>query len=120
MSSSFTIYEAGTSLDWDGDTKVSLYIFDTKDIIFVGYLAILVLEVTKRQSCLMPRLVCPILILNIVSVSRFFLLGKVFGLVRLRTSFILSSQSWEIGCPPTGGAGRMKLSCVVPALGILI
>ena len=26
----------------------------------------------------------------------------------------LSSQSWEIGSPPTGGAGRMKLSCVVP------
>ena len=26
-----------------------------------------------------------------------------------------SSQSWEIGSPPTGGAGRMKLSCVVPA-----
>ena len=25
------------------------------------------------------------------------------------------SQSWESGSPPTGGAGRMKLSCVVPA-----
>ena len=42
-------------------------------------------------------------------------LGKMIGMVRLRTSFILSSQSWEIGSPPTGGAGRMKLSCVVPA-----
>ena len=30
-------------------------------------------------------------------------------------SFILSSQSWEIGSPPTGGAGRTKLSCVVPS-----
>ena len=28
---------------------------------------------------------------------------------------ILSSQSWEIGSPPTGSAGRMKMSCVVPA-----
>ena len=27
----------------------------------------------------------------------------------------LSSRSWEIGSPPTGGAGRIKLSCVVPA-----
>ena len=25
-----------------------------------------------------------------------------------------SSQTWEIGSPPTGGAGRMKLSCVMP------
>ena len=41
-------------------------------------------------------------------------------MVRLITSFILSSQSWEIGSPPTGGAGRMKLSCVVPASVILI
>ena len=27
--------------------------------------------------------------------------------VRLRTSFILSSRSWEIGSPHTGGAGRI-------------
>ena len=37
-----------------------------------------------------------------------------------KTSFILSSRSWEIGSPPTGGAGRMKLSCVVSASAILI
>ena len=42
-------------------------------------------------------------------------LGNMIGMVQLRRSFILSSQSWEIGSPPTGGAGRMKLSCVVPA-----
>ena len=24
-------------------------------------------------------------------------------------------KAWKIGSPPTGGAGRMKLSCVVPA-----
>ena len=35
-------------------------------------------------------------------------------MVWFRTSFILSSQSWGI-CSPTGGARRMKLSCVVPA-----
>ena len=50
----------------------------------------------------------PIMILNIVSTSISFPLGKMTGMVRSRTSFILSSQSWEIGSPPTGGAGRMK------------
>ena len=57
-----------------------------KTLFLVGCLAILVLEVTKRQtllpsmheSCLMPRLAYPILILNIVSA-------------------ILSSQSRDIG-----------------------
>ena len=29
--------------------------------------------------------------------------------------FILPSQSWEIGRPPTGNAGRVKLSCVAHA-----
>ena len=56
----------------------------------------------------MPWLVCPILILNIVSASRPILypLVKVIGMVGLRTSFILSSRSWEIGSPTTGGAGH--------------
>ena len=59
----------------------------------------------------MPRLVCPILILNIVSTSIFSPLGKVIGVVRLQTSFILSSWSWDSS--PTGCAGRIKLSSVV-------
>ena len=42
-------------------------------------------------------------------------LGKMIGLVWSPTSFILSSRSWESSSPPTGGAGRMKLSCIVPA-----
>ena len=41
-------------------------------------------------------------------------LGNMIGMVQLRTSFILLTQSWDIGSPPTGSAGRMKLSCVVP------
>ena len=28
---------------------------------------------------------------------------------------ILSSRSWEIGSPPIGSAGKMNLSCVMPA-----
>ena len=35
----------------------------------------------------------------------------MIGMVRSRTSFILSGQSWEIGGPAAGGMG---LSCVVP------
>ena len=94
-----------------------------KDIVFVGYPAILALRATKRRiqlpslpwSCLVPKLVYPIMILNIVSTNISFPLGKMIGTVRSWTSFILSSQSWEIGSPPTSGAGRMKLACVVPA-----
>ena len=94
-----------------------------KNIFFVGYPAILALRAMKRQTLLpslhwiflLPRLVYSIVILNIVSANIFFPLGKMIGMVRSRTSFILSSQSSEIGSPPTGGAGRMKLSCVVPA-----
>ena len=50
-----------------------------------------------------------------LSANIFFPLGKMIGMVQSQTSFILSSQSRKIGSPPTGGAGRMKLSCVVPA-----
>ena len=34
MSPSFTSYEAGTSPDWDGDTKVCLLNIAKKDIVF--------------------------------------------------------------------------------------
>ena len=42
-------------LDWDGETKVSFLIFTIKTLLFVGYLAILILDVTKRQT-LLPSL----------------------------------------------------------------
>ena len=45
---------------------------------------------------------------------------KMIGMVRSRTSIILLSRFWEIGSPPTGGAARMKKSCVVPASDIHI
>ena len=45
--------------------------------------------------CLIPRLVYPIVILNIASAIIFFPLGKMIGMVRLQTTFILSSQSWD-------------------------
>ena len=67
---------------------------------FVGYPAILALGAMKRQTLL--------------SANTLFPLGKMIGMVRSRTSFILSSQSWELGSPHTDSAGRMKLSSVVP------
>ena len=78
------------------------------------------LRAMKRQTllpslhwiCIIPGLVYPLMIfLNIVSANIFFPLGKLIGMVRSRTSFILSGQSWEIGGPAAGGMG---LSCVVP------
>ena len=111
MSLSITSYEAGKSPDWDGDTKVCLFKFcNKKTLFFVGYPAILALRAMKMQTflpslhwiCLVPRLVYHIMILNIVSTNISFPLGKMTGMVRSRTSFILSSHSWEIGSPPTG------------------
>ena len=67
----------------------------------------------------MPTLVYTILILNIMLGNIFFPLGKTIEMVRLRTIFILSSQSWEIGSP-TGSAARMKLSCPILATVIYI
>ena len=52
--------------------------------------------------------------------TNYSLCYSMIGNVRSRIGFILSSQSWEIGSPPTGGAGRMKLFCVVPVSAIHI
>ena len=108
VSPSFTIYDAGTSFDWDGDTKVCLFTFcnkkkhpKKKPLFFVGCSAIMGLGVMKGKTllpnrhwiCLMPRLVYPIMILNTVSNDILFSLGKMIEMVRLRTSFVLSSQS---------------------------
>ena len=60
----------------------------------------------------MSRLVYPTLILNTILTNILFPLGKMIGMVRLQTRFIPSSRSWESGSPPTGSAGRIKLSCV--------
>ena len=90
MSPSFTIYEAGTFVDWDGDSKRCLFFILPKKTLFcVGYPAILALGVMKGQTMLpslhwirrMTRLVHPIMILNIVSINIFFALGKMIGTV---------------------------------------
>ena len=117
------------STEWGADRKIMLRLY--RSLVrskldygcIVGYPAILALRAMKRQTllpslhwiCLVPRLVYPVMILNIVSTNISFPLGKMTGMVLSRTRFILSSRYWEIGSPPTGGAGRMKLSCVVPA-----
>ena len=87
--------------------------FDNKEKLFcVGYPAIMALDMMEMQTLLKSlRWTC-------FGVHNIFLpLGKMIGMVRSRTSFILSSRFWEIGSPPTGGAGRMKLFCVVPSGG---
>ena len=113
----FPVCEAGTSLGWDGDTKVcTIILFRIKTLFDFGNPIIFALESMKRQIllprplwiCLVQRLVYPIMILNIVSASIFFPLGTVMiGMVRSRTSFILWSRSWKICSPPTCGAGSM-------------
>ena len=78
MLPSFTTYEAVTS-PW------TLFV--------VVYTAILTLRAMKRQSllpnlhciCLVPRLVYRIMNLNIVSANLFVSLGKMIGMMRLRT-----------------------------------
>ena len=55
VSPSFISYEAGTSPDWDGDTKVCLFKFcQKKTLFFVGYPAILTLRAMKRQTFQCP------------------------------------------------------------------
>ena len=106
--------------------SVLFLILQIMTLLFAGYSAILALEVMKRQIqlpsllwiCLVSRLVYPIPILNILS-NIYFAIGKMIVVVWWRTCFIPSNRSWEIGSPTTGGAGRMKLSCVVPASVIL-
>ena len=82
---------------------VFLNVAKKKTCFFVGYPSIMALRAMKRQTllpslhwiCLVPRLVYPIVILNIVSANMFFPLGTMIGMVRSRTSFILSSQSYR-------------------------
>ena len=77
---------------------------------FVGYPAILVLWAMKRQTAInsalpLPRVKVsvPYAYLNTILTNIFLSLEKIFGMV-------LSRQSWEIGSPPTGGAGNCLLS----------
>ena len=78
------------------------------------------LDVMNRQTllssllwvCFVTRLMDAKVILKIKSTSMFFPLGNTFVPILLRTSFILSSRSWEIG--NRFKPGRMELFCVAP------
>ena len=115
MSSDFTIYEDGTSLDWDGDTRVCIFNLANKTIVLCWVPSHIGIRGNKKRQTLLPsplwvylvpRLAYPILILNNII---FFPCGKMNGMVRSRTSFILASRSEEIGSSPTGSAGRIML-----------
>ena len=91
------------------DTKVSFLIFPKKDIVFCWVSSHTGIKGNEKADFAVKSA------LDLPRTNIFLPFGKMIGMVRLRTSFILSSQSWEIGSPPTGGAGRTKLYCVVPA-----
>ena len=97
MSPSFTVYEAGTSLDRSVDTKVCIFLLlPIKSLYFVWYPAVLVLGAIKRQTllpsllwiCLESRLGYSILVLNIMLTGILFPIGKMIGMVRSRTRFL--------------------------------
>ena len=59
VSPSFTVYEAGKSLDRDGDTKVSFFNFANKDIIFCwvpSHVGIRGNEKAMKRQTLLPSL----------------------------------------------------------------
>ena len=61
----FTVYEGGTYLDWDGDTKVCvLELLLIKTLLFYEYPAILALGAMKRQT-LLPSLLWICLVSNL-------------------------------------------------------
>ena len=81
MFPSSAIYKAGTSLDWDGDTKdVCVLKFANKDIIFCWVSSHICIRGNEKQDCCksalglfhVSRFVYPIAILNIISANTFF------------------------------------------------
>ena len=123
MSPSITIYEARTSIDRYGDTKVCLFKFYKKNPNIscwvpshIGIRGNERPDQAAKSALYLSHATVGVLYndfrhcINIFSPP-----GKMIGMVQLRTSFILSSQFWEIDSPPTGGAGRIQLLCVVPA-----
>ena len=110
------IKEYFASPDWDGDTKVCLFKYCQKDIVFcwvpshTGIKGNEKADLAAKSSLDLPRAK-----VGVPYTDFKHLFSQYIFSTWSWTSLILSSQSWEIGSPPTGGAGRMKLSCVVPA-----
>ena len=100
MCPSFTIYEAGTSFDLDGDMKVCL---------------LLVLDVTKRQTVAKSALVASAKVGVAYTDFQHYIFfstcqDEVFANKLYSVRPVLGDwQSWEIGSP-TSGAEKMKLS----------
>ena len=73
--------------------KVPFLILSKKILLALGVMKGQTLLPSLHWICLMPRLVYPIMILNTVSAHIFVQLGKMNGMVRLRTSFVLGD--WQ-------------------------
>ena len=92
MSHGFTVYEVGRSLDRDGDLKV-IFCWVPSHIGIRGNVKA-DSAVKSALDLLVSSLVYPTLILNTILINIFVSLGKMIGMVRSRTSFILLSHSW--------------------------
>ena len=94
--------------------RKSFFNFASKYIIFFWIPSHIGIKDNGKADCAsksaLDCLVYPMISFNILLANILFPLGKIIGMVRSRTSFVLSGQSREIGSPPTGGAGRMEWS----------
>ena len=86
--------------DWRAGAEEGIFRFDINMFVLcsVIHFASEKADSAAKSALDLPhiKLGVPIMILSIVSANTFFPLGKMIGMVRSRTSFILSSQSWEI------------------------
>ena len=98
VSPCFTICEAGTSLDWDDDPKVGIFLkLQIQTLFFVGYPVVLALGVIKRHAL---QVWSGFASCQSWCTLQYILLGKMSGMMWLQTSFIMSSCSWETVKPP--------------------
>ena len=124
MSPGFTIYEAGTSLAWDGDTKICLFkFFQQKHYCLwvpshIGLKGNENTDFAAKSALELPRAKIGVSHDDFKhKINKYFLStwqDNWNGAVANKT-FIVRSRSWETGSPLTGGAGRMDLFYVVSA-----
>ena len=119
---SLSCLQAGTSPDWDGDTKVCLFKYCQKRHCFCwvpSHTGIKGNE--KADSAAKSALDLHRAKVGVPYTDFKHLISQyIFSTWQddwngaVMNKLHSSSQTWEIGSPPTGGAGRMKLSCVIP------
>ena len=128
LSPSFTVYDARTCLDWDGDTKVCLFKFANKDIIFGWLLSHIGIsgnenaDSAAKSALDLPHVKVGVsytyfkqhINQNILSTWQSDWNGAVANKLHSVKPVL------EIGSPVVGSPGRMKLFCVMSTLVIHI